>query len=144
MTLSLMQAFEKTELAECHMLHLDAALDVKPKHRRQIDDHKPTYHETNQSYLRRLIDEELRISKLREITFVGVQGHRLAQQEVDLVQNCKAFSTKIVYCRRGHTDQLVESVTPGKELVSVDLSVVKSHFAAGVGIPSPAMGLSDT
>lgn len=35
-------------------------------------------------------------------------------------------------------------MTPGKELVSIDLSVVKSHFAAGVGLPSPAMGFTDT
>ena len=34
-------------------------------------------------------------------------------------------------------------MTPGKELVSLDLSVVKSHFAAGVGVPSPAMGFVD-
>ena len=39
---------------------------------------------------------------------------------------------------------LVESLDLAKELVTVDLSCVKSQFAPGVGLPSPAMGLSET
>ena len=79
MNLHLMQALEQTEsINEFSVLHLDPALDVKPKHRRQIDEEPPTFHETNQSYLRRLYADEIRIEKLREINFFGVQGHRVA------------------------------------------------------------------
>mmetsp|Transcript_10524 Transcript_10524/g.14195 ORF Transcript_10524/g.14195 Transcript_10524/m.14195 type:complete len:95 (-) Transcript_10524:57-341(-) len=41
-------------------------------------------------------------------------------------------------------DSLVDGITLGRELVTIDLSAVKSHFAPGVGLPSPAMGFTET
>ena len=38
---------------------------------------------------------------------------------------------------------MVDNFEANKELVSLDLSAVKAHFAPGVGIPSPAMGFTD-
>ena len=38
---------------------------------------------------------------------------------------------------------MVDKFEANKELVSLDLSAVKAHFAPGVGIPSPAMGFTD-
>ena len=38
---------------------LDPCLDVKPQQRRQIDELEPTFHETNQSHLRKLITNEI-------------------------------------------------------------------------------------
>lgn len=35
------------DLTELKALHLDSALDVKPLHKRQIDEQAPTHHETN-------------------------------------------------------------------------------------------------
>ena len=40
-------------------------------------------------------------------------------------------------------DQIVENMDTGRALVSIDLSSVKSHYAPGVGLPSPAMGFTD-
>ena len=77
MNLNLMQAINQIEIAEFRAMHLDPSLDVKPKHRRQVDEEEPTFHETNQSYLRRLYAEEVKIEKLRELTVAGVQGHRV-------------------------------------------------------------------
>ena len=39
---------------------------------------------------------------------------------------------------------MVENLDMRRELVSVDLSSVKSQYAPGVGLPSPAMGFTDT
>lgn len=39
---------------------------------------------------------------------------------------------------------MVDNLEASKELVSVDLSSVKGHFAPGVGLPSPAMGFTET
>ena len=66
-----------------------------------------------------------------------------------MINSCDAFTTNIVYYGRGGkienvVSSLINSTELGKELVSVDLSCVKSHFAPGVGLPSPAMGLTDT
>ena len=93
MSLHLMQGVDQatSEIDKFSALHLDPSLDVKPKHRRQVDEEDPTFHETNQSYLRRLYAEEMKIEKLRELTVAGVQGHRVTQAEVEMVQNCSAF-----------------------------------------------------
>mmetsp|Transcript_11543 Transcript_11543/g.13755 ORF Transcript_11543/g.13755 Transcript_11543/m.13755 type:complete len:107 (+) Transcript_11543:102-422(+) len=72
MTLSLMQALDSTDTPAFRLLHLDPAIDVKPKHVRQVDLQAPTLHETNQSYLRTIYTDETRLNKLREVTFLGV------------------------------------------------------------------------
>ena len=41
-------------------------------------------------------------------------------------------------------NEMVQNLDTGKELVSVDLSSVKSQYAPGVGLPSPATGFTDT
>ena len=41
-------------------------------------------------------------------------------------------------------ESIVQDFDTSSQLVSVDMSSIKSHYAAGVGLPSPAMGLSDT
>mmetsp|Transcript_10811 Transcript_10811/g.13586 ORF Transcript_10811/g.13586 Transcript_10811/m.13586 type:complete len:107 (+) Transcript_10811:406-726(+) len=72
MTLSLMQALDSTDTPAFRLLHLDPAIDVKPKHVRKVDLQAPTLHETNQSYLRTIYTDETRLNKLREVTFLGV------------------------------------------------------------------------
>ena len=39
-------------------------------------------------------------------------------------------------------DAMVDSILGDRQLVSVDLSSIKSNFAPGVGLPSPAMGFT--
>ena len=99
MTLNLIEALNQSSRAKFSVLHVDSSIDVKPKHRRQVDEEAPTFHETNQSYLRRLFHaDELRLEKLGRMTFLGVQGHKVTQEEVNMVTDCSAFETKIVYC----------------------------------------------
>ena len=90
MTLSLIQAMEQVESLKnkehgIRALHFDSSIDVKPKHQRQIDEEDPTYHETNHSYFRQLFAEEVQVRNLSEMTFVGVQGHRVTKHEVEVV-----------------------------------------------------------
>ena len=139
----LLHGLKEAGIGDFKVLHLDPSLDVKAKHMRQVDEEEPTYHETNQSFLRRLFTDEVKLEGLKEMAFVGVQGHRVTQREVDMVNACTAFKTSIVYFKRGEMEMATSTRYTGSELVSVDLSCVKSHFAPGVGIPSPAMGFTD-
>ena len=41
-------------------------------------------------------------------------------------------------------EELVENLDTARELVTVDLSCVKSQYAPGVGLPSPAMGFTES
>lgn len=143
LNLHLMHGLSEARIGEFKVLHLDPSLDVKPTHMRQVDEEEPTYHETNQSYLRRLFTDEVRLEGLKEMAFVGVQGHRVTQSEVDMVKACAAFKTSIVYFKRGEMEPTSGTLYSGRQLVSIDFSCVKSHFAPGVGIPSPAMGFTD-
>lgn len=76
---------------------LDPSLDVKPRFQRQIDEAEPTFHETNHSHLRSLFADEVEIDRLNQIVFFGVQGHRVAQEEVDFISQSKRIQSQIVY-----------------------------------------------
>ena len=70
----------------------------------------------------------------------------VAQQEIDLVQKNEKIKSEFIFVNRDlhKKDMKAPQLLPkGSQFTSIDLSVVKSIFAPGVGDPCPAMGFSD-
>ena len=127
---------------------LDPSLDVKPRFQRQIDEAEPTFHETNHSHLRSLFADEVEIDRLNQIVFFGVQGHRVAQEEVNFISQSKRIQSQIVYTSKDIRKPRIDPADlfrgfQQNQVVALDLSSVKSHFAPGVGSPCPSMGFTD-
>ena len=83
---------------------------------------------------------------LKKVNFVGLQGHRVSQSEVDLV---KQRETTLVYMKKDirnkqiRVEDLVKEESDIAQAICMDLSVVRGHYVPGVSEPCPSMGFTD-
>jgi len=142
-----------------HVVHLDSQIDVKPKFKHQIDDRDkkgnflfaPQFFEHHRSYLREVYEDKVGFKPLKSLTFFGVQGQHVSQDDIDLVesQKEKIEQINVVFYSKDIVGQKVKlfKTLPTKEktersMACIDLTCMKARFAPGVSEPNVCQGLS--
>eukprot|EP00347_Sterkiella_histriomuscorum_P014974 403358795 len=155
-----------------HLLRIDPQLDIEEQYRKQFDELEPTFHENNQSYFRMAIENEEIMSKLNKVTFFGLQGHKVSQDQIDSLNSVAVDKFEFIFydkhLRRYQQSsqereqglynptivlnsllqaykvqpQLSEQKYISKLIVNLDLQAIKSQYALGVSEPCPAFGFS--